>query len=174
MKVFYFTMLLSIFCCVYSQSKKAESSRISESSIRGNEKKDVRLSDLKYLLNSLNHRGALETRLSLLDFNKKFEDVYTSSEMVTSKKPKHWITIARMGSISNVDFKTTDKVIWMNIIKELKAVTRPEKFTDGTSDIAERYSIKGYKVETFEPRNGINLDLNNLYEVVIMKPGTKN
>jgi hypothetical protein len=87
---------------------------------------------------------------------------------MTSKKPKHWINLTAMGKSSMVSFKTADYQSWQKIITELKKLAEPTSLKSETSDIAQKYLISKYRVETYEPANGVNLNLNDLFEVIVM------
>ncbi len=174
MKARYLIAIVSTLYCSCSQQTKTDAVGQTETASQPEAKPIVltvfKLDDMKYLLDSINRGAALDKKLSALGFHEKMTDVYISHEMASAKKPKHWVQITRMGRYSSVGFKTVNEGLWINLIGELKKLATPQKFSDGTSDIAQRYKLKGYTVETYEPVKGINLDLNNLYEVIIMTP----
>lgn len=125
--------------------------------------------DLIALLNNIDNENYLAGKLDTLDFRKKFNGVYISNESVAVNEPKHWIHITNMGENSSVSISTVDKENWERLQKELESFSEPEPFEDETSDKAVRYFGQNYIFETYEPKNGINLSLNELYQVYVLR-----
>lgn len=131
--------------------------------------KPMGFKDLQQFLANINQTSLIETKLSAMGYHRKFNGIYISNTMLTPKKPKHWLHVNQLGSYSNITFATADKTSWERVLFELKKQAKPVKFDTGTSEIGYRYRFAGYEVKTYKPLNGVNLNLNNLYQVVVMK-----
>ena len=130
----------------------------------------VTLSHLQSLFDSITNANYIESKMVELDFSKKYNGVYISNNLISANEPKHWIHINDMGKYSNVTFSTADLVSWKRVVNELTQQVKPKRFKSENSDIAERYSLEKYSVQTYEPANGINLELNSLYQILIKHP----
>lgn len=123
----------------------------------------IYLKDLKQMSANIRDVALNETKILSMGFQKKFNGTYISNVMLTAKKPKHWIL-----THVYLTFSTADKPSWDRIVNELKKEGKPKKFDTGTSAIGYRYSINKYNVEVYKPLNGVNLSLNNLYQVILI------
>ena len=131
--------------------------------------KNITTKDLIALFNNIDNEDYLTSKLDSHDFRKKFNGVYISNESVAANEPKHWIHVSNMGALSSVSISTADQENWERLLKELESFSEPEPFEDGTSDITKRYIGQDYIFESYEPMNGINLSLNDLYQVFVFK-----
>lgn len=97
---------------------------------------------------------------------------FFSEEIVAYNEPKHWIHITNFGNSSSVSLSTADKKTWDDLIKEITSIAVGKPFEDGIeSDKATRYVSENYTYETYEPVEGVNLSLNNFYQIFVSKSG---
>ena len=148
---------------------KSESSTIKSEIPKFNMNKGI----LIYLFDNISNEEYINNKVKSIDFKKKANGIYISQEEVTSNKPKHWIHITNLGDLSNISYSTADKTSWDKIIEELEKGATPKAFDDKSSAKSIRYTEKIYTFETYEPKNGVNLSLNELYQVFILKTKEK-
>lgn len=127
---------------------------------------------MKWFLDEIANQE-LDRQVADYGFHKRANGIYISNEMVTAKKPKHWLKFMEMGEFSNVSFMTVDRHLWDALIAELASRASPEGFQEASDTKAERYQFDGYIVETYFPINGVDVALNNLYEILIRKQDGK-
>jgi len=123
----------------------------------------VHLKDLKQLSENIDKKDTNEKKILSMGYHKRLNGVYISNVMLTTKAPKHWITTS-----AYLSYQTADRTSFDRIVRELKKEGRSKKFNTGTSQIGHKYRIPKYEVEVYEPLNGVNLDLNDLYEVLLI------
>ncbi|MBI5914745.1 MAG: hypothetical protein HY842_05165, partial [Bacteroidetes bacterium] len=93
---------------------------------------------------------------------------------VAPNEPEHWLHFTFCGSsMTTVAISTTDKKLWKKMLVEVSKGRKKISFDDGTSDIAYRYIGKTYTFESYEPKNGLNLALNSLYQIYAFKSDKK-
>ena len=136
------------------------------------ETKNISTNDLISLLKDIQNQKFIDEKLRNLDFKKKFNVVYISNEQIKINEPARWVHIYDIGSLSNVSFSTAKKTEWEILLKEIKNYGKPISFNEGTSSKATRYTGTEYTFETYEPKNGVNLEMNELYEIIIFKTKT--
>ncbi|MFD2962505.1 hypothetical protein ACFS6J_11960 [Olivibacter jilunii] len=129
--------------------------------------KSIELADLKVLLEKTFKKQNLDSVVEEYGFKKRANGIYISNEMVTAKKPKYWLKCVFMGDLTTVTFSSVNKDRWDILISELHALAAPKPFEEMPSFKAEKYVFDKYIVETYEPIDGVNIDLNNLYDVLI-------
>src|SRR5690606_15189272 len=109
--------------------------------------KQIGLADMKWFLDEIANQE-LDRYVADYGFHKRANGIYISNEMVTAKKPKHWLKFMEMGEFSNVSFMTVDRHLWDALIAELTDRASPEGFQEASDTKAERYQFDGYIVET--------------------------
>lgn len=129
--------------------------------------KTIKLSDLEILLDRTFTKEDLDQVVEDYGFQKRANGIYISNEIVTTKKPKYWLKCVFMGNLTTVTFSSVDKDRWDILISELHALAPPKPFEEMPSFRAEKYVFDKYIVETYEPIDGANIELNNLYDVLI-------
>lgn len=159
-----FFLVLILFSC-----NNVEKVSENESQTDNSFDKNITTKQLISLLENIDNQEYILLKLDSLDFFKKTDGIYISNESVDVNEPKHWIYITDMGAFSSVSVSTADKETWDKLLKELEEVSKPEPFDDETSDKTLRYVGKDYTFESYEPENGINLALNNLYQVYVLR-----
>ena len=133
------------------------------------ENNDISIVDLISLYENISNQDYINNKLDSLDYKKKFNGVYISNEQISTNEPKHWIHTYDLGSLSSVSYSTAEKTKWNELLKEIKNYGDPIPFDDGTSSKAIRYIGKKYTFESYEPLNGVNLSLNELYQIVVLR-----
>lgn len=128
----------------------------------------VHLKDLKQLSDHIDNIPLMEKKIFSMGYRKRFNGTYISNTMLTPKAPKHWLLTSLY-----MTYSTADKASWEVILDELKREGKPKKFNTGTSQIGYRYSLAKYTIETYKPLNGVNLNLNDLYQVILLPKGKK-
>lgn len=123
----------------------------------------VHLKDLKQLSENIDKKNVNEKKILSMGYHKRSNGVYISNVMLTTIAPKHWIT-----TFVYLSYQTADRPSFDRIIRELKKEGRSKKFNTGTSQIGYKYRIPKYEVEVYKPLNEVNLDLNDLYEVLLI------
>lgn len=123
----------------------------------------IRLNDLKQLSDNIDRKDINEKKILSMGYHKRLNGVYISNVMLTVKAPKHWITTSLY-----LSYKTADRVSFDRIVRELKKEGRSRKFDTGTSQIGYIYRIPKFEVEVYVPSNGVDLDLNDLYEILLI------
>jgi len=116
------------------------------------------------LLENIDNEAYIKKKLDSLSFTKKFNGVYISIDVADIGEPKHWIY-----TNSSVSISTADEENWKSLVKELKKVSAPKSFDDGSSAKSLRYVGPNYTFESYEPQNGVNLSKNELYQVFVIK-----
>ncbi|MDY0077380.1 MAG: hypothetical protein RBR87_08900 [Bacteroidales bacterium] len=133
----------------------------------------ISVTDLKLLFENIKNINYIEAKLDSLDFRKKFNGVYISNEHISEKESKHWIHISDIGKYSSLSYSTAEKERWNKLLAEIKKYAKPIPCDDGTSSICIRYIDEKYTFESYEPKNGVNLTLNELYQIFIFKTETE-
>ncbi len=152
----------------YHQSQEKEDVKNSKEGIK-KEQINISIGDLISLFENISNQDYINNKLDSLDYKKKFKGVYISNEQISANEPKHWIHIYDLGSLSSVSYSTAEKAKWDELLVEIKKYGNPIPFDDGTSSKSIRYIGKKYTFESYEPKNGVNLSLNELYQIVILR-----
>ncbi|WP_367867585.1 hypothetical protein [Pedobacter sp. WC2423] len=123
----------------------------------------IHLRDLKQLSENIDKKDINEKKILSMGYHKRSNGVYISNVMLTTKAPKHWIT-----TFAYLSYQTANRPSFDRIVRELKKEGRSKKFDTGTSQMGYKYRIPKYEVEVYMPLNGVDLDLNDLYEIILM------
>ncbi|MGB4655680.1 MAG: hypothetical protein WBH98_09645 [Bacteroidales bacterium] len=167
-KIFFLTIVTLLIISCNENYRKATTDNSEQTQVEENEK-SVSVADLISLYENISNPNYINNKLESLDFKKKFNGVYISKKHISTNEPKHWVHIYDIGDISSVSFSTAEKEIWDKFLIEIKKYGDPIPFDDGTSSKAIRYIGEKYTFETYEPRNGVNLSMNELYQIIILK-----
>lgn len=167
-KIFFLTIVTLLIISCNENNRKTTTDNFDQSQVEKNEK-SVSVADLISLYENISNPNYIDNKLDSLDFKKKFNGVYISKEHISTNEPKHWIHTYDIGNMSSVSFSTAEKEKWDKILIEIKKYGDPIPFDDGTSSKAIRYIGEKYTFETYEPRNGLNLSMNELYQIIILK-----
>lgn len=175
MKKLFFLTIVSLFIisCM-------DNTRTTENKDQSQEKNDIKIErtdifiiDLISLFENISNQDYINNKLDSLDFKKKFNGVYISHEQISTNEPKHWIHTYDLGSNSSISYSTAEKLKWNELLNQIESYGDPIPFDDGTSDKAIRYVGEKYTFESYEPLNGVNLSLNELYQIRILRTKEK-
>lgn len=166
----YYLLLIGWILCpfIISCQSQPQETKNTEIIVTPSNEAVFTLNYLELLFENRANEDSLLRLLKMNFFNKKFNGVFISEEMIDYNEPKHWIHINNFGELSSVSFSTADKKCWDDLNKELNIITKGKEFDDNTSDKTLRYLGENYTYETYEPVNGINLATNALYQVFVL------
>lgn len=168
-RILFFVLINSMLSCSSNEQNKDTNNQLEEiePAIAPLLTKTIKLSDLEILLDKTFTKEDLDQVVEDYGFQKRANGIYISNEMETTKKPKHWLKCVYMGDITNVTFSTVEKAHWDKLVAELRTLASAKPFKEISGFNAEKYSLDKYIVETYEPINGVDVELNNLYDVLI-------
>ena len=166
----YYLLLIGWILCplMISCQSQPQETKNTEIIVTPSKEAVITLDYLELLFENRAKEDSLLRLLKMNFFNKKFNGVFISEEMIDYNEPKHWIHVNDFGELSSVSFSTADKKYWDDLNKELNTITKGKEFDDKTSDKTLRYLGENYTYETYEPANGINLSTNALYQVFVL------
>jgi len=173
MKKIFFIVITTLFIisCI-DNTGKSTNSNYDQSQVKEDNKKEqinISIGDLISLFENISNIDYINNKLDSLDYKKKFNGVYISNEQISVNEPKHWLRTNDIGSFSSVSYSTVEKPKWIELLIEIKKYGNPIPFDDGSSSKSIRYIGKKYTFESYEPKNGVNLSLNDLYQIVILR-----
>lgn len=171
--VFTFAILAALMAACTPDNTSTNSLTSEKKNVVQTEERIISLELLISLFDHLADKKFIESEVKNYGFKKKFEGIYISKRELEPNEPIHWIYITNMGTLSSVSLSTADELTYKRLLGQLTDYDGPKSFDDGTKDIANKYIGKDYTIKTFVPKNGINLKLNNLYQIFVVKTKTE-
>ncbi len=158
-------LVLLFYSCNSKQEIKEKPLVVEEKNINS----DITTEFLISIFENIEKEDSLSSILNNNRFKEKFNNIFISEESITLNEPTHWIHINNLGDASNISLSTADKSVWDRLIIEMSSFSPPFPSKDNTNDILIKYVGEKYTFETYEPKNGINLSENSLYQIIVLK-----
>ncbi len=129
----------------------------------------INIVDLIDLLNNIDDMPYLFKKIDSIGFKENKNGFYVLKTTQENRKSRQNIHFFDMGESSFITFKTIDKDLWVNLIKETKEhILSVEIFDKEYPGISQRMIGLYYTFETYSPETA-SQTLNNLYEITVFK-----